>query len=124
MTCEHGIWIGACSACKPIHTNRDQAWHFDHPVFGRIDSKGAFDRHCKAKGWVRVSTDELMTRGEPTKRALPDRREIAQQVEGVIREVKAESANAERVERKWRETQERVATPVSPVGVDYAGKES
>src|SRR3990167_4711316 len=44
MTCVHEIWVGACPMCKPVHTSRDQAWHFDHPSMGRFDSKGAFDR--------------------------------------------------------------------------------
>ena len=71
MRCPHGVWEPACSVCKPIHTSRDQTWHFQHPTLGHIDSKGEFDRRCKVKGLVRVSTDELMTRGEPTKPDCP-----------------------------------------------------
>ena len=121
MRCPHGVWEPACSVCKPIHTSRDQTWHFQHPTLGHIDSKGEFDRRCKVKGLVRVSTDELMTRGEPTKPDLP---KVSEHVIGAIyREVKEQVKNPVLVEQKWRESQAKVATPLSPVGVDYAGKE-
>lgn len=120
--CEHGIWIGACGVCKPIQTSRDQAWHFQHPTLGQIDSKGEFDRRCKAKGLVRVSTDELVTRGEPTKPSLP--RVSKEMIGGLVRELAAQAKNPALVERKWRETQAKVRTPLSPVGVEYAQKES
>ncbi len=122
MTCPHGVWVGACATCKPIHSSRDQAWHFTHPTLGRIDSKGEFDRRCKAKGLVRVSTDELMTRGEPTRPSLPtlDRK----QIETILREELPKSRNPELVAQKEQEQQRRLATPLSPVGVEYVGKEA
>ena len=117
MRCSHGVWESACDVCKPIHTSRDQAWHFKHPTLGYIDSKGEFDRRCKAKGLVRVSTDELMTRGEPSKPSLPtvDRKLI----EGILREELPKSRNPEFVAEKERLQQTRLATPISPVGVEY-----
>ena len=121
MTCRHQVWIGACPTCKPIQVNRDQAWHFDHPTLGHIDSKGVFDRRCKAKGLVRVSTDELTTRGEPTKPALPV--VSTQMIGGIVRELRQQMRTPGVVERTWRETQARVHTPISPVGVEMAGKE-
>jgi len=107
--------------CKPVHTSRDQAWHFDHPSMGRFDSKGAFDRACKAKGLVRVSTDELVTRGEPTK--PPPFSIDRTSIQKILREELPKSRNYDLVARKEQEQQQRLATPISPVGVDYAGKE-
>ena len=119
MSCPHGRWIGACDVCKPIHTSRDQAWHFRHPTLGYIDSKGEFDRRCKAKGLVRVASDELVTRGEPTKPPLPTRQEIGKLLDGVVHDVMAQSRNPVRVEQTWRKTHQRVRQPLSPVGVEY-----
>ena len=122
MSCPHGIWVGACAICKPVHSSRDQAWHFTHPTLGQINSKGEFDRKCKAKGLVRVSTDELTTRGEPTKPALPSVNR--QQIGAIVRDLKQQMGNPAVIERKWQETQARVQQPLSPVGVDRAGQEA
>ena len=121
MTCPHGVWEGACATCKPIHTSRDQAWHFCHPTLGYIDSKGEFDRRCKAKGLVRVSRDELVTRGEPTK---PDPVRVNRKMIGeMVREFKEKAKNPEFVVQQEQKVAQRMSTPLSPVGVDYAGKE-
>ena len=119
--CPHAVWIGACPACHPIHTSKDRTWHFTHPTLGQIDSKGAFDRRCKENGLVRVSEDELTTRGNPTKPAMP---RLSERVIGdIYSDVKQQSRNPDLVEQKWRETQANVATPISPVGVEYAKPE-
>lgn len=122
--CQHRVESFCCATCKPIHSSKDQLWEFTHPRLGPIHSKGVFDRKCREQGLVRVSQDELMTRGEPTKPSLPSRWEISRRVESVIRDVKAQSANQELVERKWRETQERAAHPASPVGVEYVKEDA
>ena len=116
--CEHRVWVGACDVCKPIHTSRDQAWHFQHPTLGYIDSKGEFDRRCKAKGLVRVSTDDLVTRGEPTKPSMP--KVDPKMIGNLVQEIK-QQATPDRVEAKWRESQAKAKQAISPTGVDYAG---
>ena len=121
MSCPHGIWPAACAPCKPIHSSKDQAWHFQHPTLGYIDSKGEFDRRCKAKGLVRVSTDELMTRGEPTK---PGPVKVDQKVIGsLVREFKEKAKNPDIVAQHEQEHTARMKDVISPVGVDYARKE-
>ena len=121
MSCPHGIWPAACATCKPIHSSKDQAWHFQHPTLGYIDSKGEFDRRCKAKGLVRVSTDELMTRGEPTK---PGPVRVDQKVIGsLVREFKEKAKNPDIVAQHEQEHTARMKDVISPVGVDYARKE-
>ena len=118
-TCEHGVWVGACDVCKPIHSSRDQAWPFRHPTLGYIDSKRVFDARCKAKGLVRVSTDELTTRGNPTTPSMP-KVDVAT-IGAIYQDIKQQAKNPELVERKWRETQAKVRIPISPVGVELAG---
>lgn len=51
---------------------------------------------------------------------MPSHREVRTQIDRVIRDLAEQAKNPELVEQKWRATQERVAQPVSPVGVDYA----
>ena len=121
MTCTHGVWEVACAICKPVHSSRDQAWHFRHPTLGYISSKGEFDRRCKAKGLVRVSTDELVTRGEPTK---PGAVKVNPRMIGnLVQEFMAKSRNPDLVAAQAQRVAERVKTPLSPVGVDYATPE-
>lgn len=120
--CVHAVWIGACPTCRPVHTSRDQAWHFTHPTLGHIDSKGEFDRRCKAQGLVRVSTDELLTRGKPTTPALP--KVSSAQIGEIVRDLKQRAANPAVIEQKWRETQAKVQTPISPVGVEMVHQEA
>ena len=93
-------------------------WRFKHPTLGYIDSKGEFDRRCQAKGLVRVSSDELTTRGVPTRPTMP--KLDPNRMSEIVREVREQSKNPDLVNRKWKESHELVEKPLSPVGVDYA----
>ena len=70
MRCPHGIWIGACVTCKPIHTPADQAWRNFRYTFKpgdtrEIHSKRQFERACKQTGQRVVCRDDLVKRGVP-----------------------------------------------------------
>lgn len=108
--CEHGVWVGACNACKPIHTSRDQLWHFDYPFKAgqpkvAIHSKRQFDVECRARGLRHVSRDDLLSKGQPSR---PQPKTMNRQVlEPVLKQVIQESKSKDRVETAWKRQQRR-----------------
>ena len=105
MSCSHGVWIGACNICKPVHTSKDQLWNVTYPFSQKdqvpLHSKGQFARECRKLGLVPTTTDDLVKQGtpyHPAREPIPTHR-----VEPMIREIIQESKSKDRVEQKWRQ---------------------
>jgi len=107
-SCPHGCWEPACDVCKPIQVPKDQLWSFrwrykteQHDVY----SKAQFDRLCKARGLVRTTKDDLLSRGRaytPDDRPF-DTSKIQRELQTIVKEVK----NPALVERQWRKVTSR-----------------
>lgn len=66
--CSHGVWDGACAVCKPIHSPKDQLYHFRYRFkdgWKDIHSKAQFQRHLKARGLVQTTKDDVLKNGQP-----------------------------------------------------------
>ena len=105
MNCLHGIWMGACQVCKPIHSAKDQQWRFTYPFKPNdqveIHSKGQFVRECKKRGRVWTGVEDLVSRGTPY-HASQKPIDISK-IAPVLSEVYKESRDTGRVERKWNQ---------------------
>lgn len=108
LICTHGVWIGACAACKPIQIPGDQAWRnfsytFKPGVTKEIYSRKQFRGECGKHGLIQTTKDDLLTNGSPShpSRKPVDLRPIQKDLEAVY----AGSRDKNRVEKKWQEVQ-------------------
>lgn len=112
-SCRHGVWEHACNRCKPIQVPKDQLWNFRWRYKTErhdVHSKTQFDRLCKARGLVRTTTEDLLSRGQPyTANDRPiDTASIQRELRQVVHDVK----NPALVERQWRKvTSQRTRAP-------------
>lgn len=103
--CQHGVWDGACNVCKPIHSSRDQQWHFDYPFKPGdtvpIHSKGKFLKECRKRGQVWTGVEDLVSHGTPYH---PNQKPLdTSKFRPAMEQVFKESRNPALVNKKWNE---------------------
>ena len=107
LRCRHHRWAAACAVCKPIHSAKDQLYHFRWRYRNEqhdVHSKQQFQTLCQQRGLVPVVKEDVLKQGVPYKPA-PKRVEV-----GLIHQAVAaarQTATPERIEQTWR----RVTTP-------------
>ena len=95
----------ACHICKPIHSSRDQQWHFTYPFKPgdqvAIHSKGQFVRECKKRGQVWTTKEELVSRGTPYH---PGQQAVnTSRFQPVLEQIVHEAKDTGRVNQKWNQ---------------------
>ena len=96
-----------CPCCIP-QVAKDQMWNFRWTYKTEhhdVHSKAQFDRLCKARGLVRTTKDDLLSRGRaytPDDKPF-DTSKIQRELQTIVKEAK----NPALVERQWRKVTSR-----------------